>query len=206
MVVHYICGGGGDPLTIDTRLQMVCTFIDALCKYATRIMRSSLMLLVGGWLRWPGDCSLSRLTALLLGRVLGVLLFTEARSMGRAIRWSPMKPESWSGWFPLKSSPTCSYRWLHCDLQNVPRVHANCTAGNVRANWSVSSWWPANGTQSQSYFVIDSLSVSTSWCRAHSGTYDQMLFSFRSLISEVFSLVSFWAPSLTRGRVCHLSV
>jgi hypothetical protein len=31
-----------------------------------------------------------------------------------------MKPESWSGWLPLKSSPTCSYRWLHCDLQNAP--------------------------------------------------------------------------------------
>jgi hypothetical protein len=70
------------------------------------------MLLVGGWLRWPGDCSWSRLTALLLERLLGVLLFTEAR---------PMKPESSSGWFPLKSSPTCSYCWLHCDLQNVPR-------------------------------------------------------------------------------------
>jgi hypothetical protein len=41
--------------------------------------------------------------------------------MGCAVQWSPMKPESWSGWFPLKSSPTCSYRWLHCDLQNVLR-------------------------------------------------------------------------------------
>jgi hypothetical protein len=79
------------------------------------------MLLVRGWLRWLGDCSSSRLTALLLGRLLGVLLFTEARSMGRAVQWSPIKPESWSGWFPLKFSPTCSYRWLHCDLQIVPR-------------------------------------------------------------------------------------
>jgi hypothetical protein len=94
------------------------------------------MLLVSGWLRWPGDCSSSRLTALLLGRLLGVLLFIEARSMGRAVQWSPMKPESWSGWFPLKSWPTCSYRWLHCDLQNVPREHAICTAGTVRANRS----------------------------------------------------------------------
>jgi hypothetical protein len=38
--------------TIDTRLQMVCTFIDTPCKYTTYIMRSlmrsSLMLLVGG--------------------------------------------------------------------------------------------------------------------------------------------------------------
>jgi hypothetical protein len=98
------------------------------------------MLLVGGWLRWPGDCSTSRLTALLLGRLLRVLLFTEARSMGRAVQWSPMKPESWSGWFPLKYSPTCSYRWLHCDLQNVLREHSNCTAGTVRSNRSEASW------------------------------------------------------------------
>jgi hypothetical protein len=52
------------------------------------------MLLVGGWLLWPGDCNWSQLTALLLGRLLGVLLFTEARSMERAIQWSLMKPES----------------------------------------------------------------------------------------------------------------
>jgi hypothetical protein len=61
-------------------------------------------------------CSWNRLAALLLERLLGVLFFTGARSMGRTVMWSPMKPERWSGWFPLKSSPTCSYRWLHCDL------------------------------------------------------------------------------------------
>jgi hypothetical protein len=61
-------------------------------------------------------------------------------------------------------------------------------------------------SQSQSYFAIDSLWVSTSWCQAQSGTYDQMLFSFRSLMSEVFCVSLFWAPSLTRGWVCHLSV
>jgi hypothetical protein len=61
-------------------------------------------------------------------------------------------------------------------------------------------------SQSQSYFVIDSLSISTSWCRAHSGACDQMLFSFRRYISECCCPVFCWAPSLTRGRVCHLSV
>jgi hypothetical protein len=35
------------------------------------------------------------------------VLFSEARKSQRV---------SWSGWFPLKTSPTCSYRWLHCDL------------------------------------------------------------------------------------------
>jgi hypothetical protein len=38
------------------------------------------------------------------------------------------------------------------------------------------------------------------------GLNGQILFSFRSVMSEVFCFVSFWAPSLTRGRVCHLSV
>jgi hypothetical protein len=43
---------------------------------------------------------------------------------------------SWSGWFPLKSSPTCSSRWLHCYLQNVQREHANSTDGMSET----SSW------------------------------------------------------------------
>jgi hypothetical protein len=64
-----------------------------------------------------GDCSWSRLTVLLLGRLLGVLVFTEARLVRRAVQWSPMKPESWSGSFSLKSSPLrwpgdCSWSWL----------------------------------------------------------------------------------------------
>jgi hypothetical protein len=52
---NYHCGGY--PHTINTRLQMVCSFIDTLCKYTTCIMRSLrlLMLLVDGWLWWPGD-------------------------------------------------------------------------------------------------------------------------------------------------------
>jgi hypothetical protein len=98
-------------------------------------------------MRWPGDCSSSRLMALLLGTLLGMLLFTEARSMGRAVQWSPMKPESWSGWFWLKSSPTCSYCWLLWHLQNVPREHAICTAGTVRANRSEASSLLAGWTE-----------------------------------------------------------
>jgi hypothetical protein len=63
-----------------------------------------------------------------------------------------------------------------------------------------------NSFQSHSYFAIDSLSISTSWCRAQSGTCDQMLFSFRRLMSEFCCPVFCWAPSLTRGRVCYLTV
>jgi hypothetical protein len=64
-----------------------------------------------GWRRCGGRATCrSRLMAL-RGRLLGVLLFTEARSIGCAVQWSPMKPESWSSRFPPKSSSTCSYRW-----------------------------------------------------------------------------------------------
>jgi hypothetical protein len=49
----------GDIPTINARLQMVCTFIDTLCKY-TNLLYAEFeaelsMLLVGGWLRRPGD-------------------------------------------------------------------------------------------------------------------------------------------------------
>jgi hypothetical protein len=50
--------------------------------------------MVGFWLRCPGDCSWSRLMTLLLGRLLGVLLFIGARLMRCAVQWSQMKPES----------------------------------------------------------------------------------------------------------------
>jgi hypothetical protein len=136
------CGGGIPTINIRCRW------------YALLLTRSvnTQLALCGAWSGAPwcywsvvdcddrATCSWSRLTALLVGRLLGVLLFTGASSMGRAVEWSPIKPEGWSGWFTLKSSPTCHCRWLHCDLQNVPREHTNCTAGTVRANRSEASW------------------------------------------------------------------
>jgi hypothetical protein len=58
------------------------------------------------------------------------LLFTEARLVRRAVQWRPMKPESWSSWFLLKSLPTGSCRC--CGLQNVPREHAGCACYSKR--------------------------------------------------------------------------
>jgi hypothetical protein len=62
-------------------------------------------------LRWPGDLWSKSADGVAAWRLLGVLLCTEVRSIRRAVQWSPMKPEGWSGRFPLKSPPTCSYRW-----------------------------------------------------------------------------------------------
>jgi hypothetical protein len=59
-------------------------------------------------------------------------------------------------------------------------------------------------SKSKSKSHCDRRPVSMSWCRAQSGTFDQRFF-FQS-----FCLVFFFgrggAPSLTRGRVCHVSV
>jgi hypothetical protein len=140
----------------------------------------------GRLLRWPGDCSWSRLTALLLGRLLGVLLVTGARSMGLAVQWTLMKPESWSGWFPLNSSPSCSYRWFHCDFQNVPREHPNCAA-RLQLSWMKSKW----------KLLYDWRSVSQTVCldiEYPCGTCDQLLLPVGMLLSEIFGLVSIGRP------------
>jgi hypothetical protein len=55
--------------------------------------------------------------------------------------------------------------------------------------------------QSQSHVTTDGQSVSTSWCQIHSGTCDQILFSVWKLLCCLCG-----APSLTRGRICLLSV
>jgi hypothetical protein len=58
---------------------------------------------------------------------------------------------------------------------------------------------PSGQSQSQSHITTDGQSVSMSWCRAQSGTFDQSF--FLNLLSCLFG-----APSLTRGWVCHVSV
>jgi hypothetical protein len=56
-------------------------------------------------------------------------------------------------------------------------------------------------TLRQSHITTDGQSVSTCWCRAQTGTFDQRFFFFSKFLSCPFG-----APSLTRGRVCHVSV
>jgi hypothetical protein len=55
--------------------------------------------------------------------------------------------------------------------------------------------------RSQSHVTTDGQSASLSWCRAPTGTHDQML----GLRSDLYSMCRPVASSLTRGRVCHLS-
>jgi hypothetical protein len=56
-------------------------------------------------------------------------------------------------------------------------------------------------SQNQGHVTTDGQSVSMSWCQVHSETRDQILYSVWKLLCCLCG-----APSLTRGRVCFLSV
>jgi hypothetical protein len=58
----------------------------------------------------------------------------------------------------------------------------------------------ASERQSQSHIATDGQSVSMSWCRA------QIWDFWPENFFRIYCLVIFGAPSLTRGRVCHVSV
>jgi hypothetical protein len=101
----------------------------------------------------------------------------------------------------------CSWLKLTTNNKTISGM-ANTHNGKHPVYEATATWSPVYFTtvhslfwksQSQSYITTDGQSVSMSWCRAQSGTFDQ-----RFILS--YSLVLFGAPSLTRGRVCHLSV
>jgi hypothetical protein len=100
-------------------------------------------------------------------------------------RWS--QRVSWSGWFPLKSSPTCSYRWLHYDIQNVPELcvlTGPCHLGN---------WLTELNSKSKSKLLYDWQSVCLG-IEYPCGTCDQILFPVGILLSEICGLVSIGRP------------
>jgi hypothetical protein len=99
-----------------------------------------------------GRATWSRLMALLLERLLWVLALHSGSLDGACSSVKPDEARELIWLVPLKSSPTCSYLWLHCDLQNVPHKHPNCTVRTQLANWSARL---ANWT---SYIV-------SGWCR-----------------------------------------
>jgi hypothetical protein len=88
---------------------------------------------------------------------------------------------------------------LRRDIWRVFTMDESCTLLGVVA-LNVVAVTEVSGGQSQSHIATDGQSVSMSWCRAQSGTFDQRFF-FSMLLSCLLG-----APSLTRGRVCHVSV
>jgi hypothetical protein len=65
---------------------------------------------------------------------------------------------------------------------------------------STRVWTELKSSQSQSHIATDGQSVCLSWCRAPAGAHDQMFLFVWKLLSYPCG-----APSLTRGRVCHLN-
>jgi hypothetical protein len=76
--------------------------------------------------------------------------------------------------------------------------HHSLTAAAPPSNTKLLNSLTENS--SQSHITTDDLSVSASWFRAPSGAHDQMLITVWQLL-----FCRYWAPSLTRGWVCHLS-
>jgi hypothetical protein len=96
----------------------------------------------------------------------------------------------------IGSAPIQSESELHYNWQSVSKSWCRAQIGTFDQR-SIFFFL----SQSQSYITTDSQSVSKSWCRAQSGTFDQ-----RSIFFFKFLSCHLGAPSLTRGRVCHLSV
>jgi hypothetical protein len=94
---------------------------------------------------------------------------------------------------------------LLCSRRYCP---ANVSQLNCQLNYSAIYFQPPlqNSTlnwlgQSQSHIATDGLSISKSWCRAPSGTHDQIFITLWQL-----RFCFYGAPSLTRGRVCLLYI
>jgi hypothetical protein len=178
---------------------MVCSFIDTLRKYTTCIMRSS-------WCYWSAvncdgraTCSWSRLTTLLLERLLGVLtlhwgtLFSEAR-------WSHRVDLAGSHLSLRQPAPvagcivTC--RTCRANMQTALVEMYMLTGPSHLADWNVF--------RSRSYFATDSQSVSMSWYRAPLWDLQPDIISCRNVAVCNLRPCICGAPSLTRGRVCNV--
>jgi hypothetical protein len=146
------------------------------------------LLTVAGLLMW------SALSDKKMDLLLTVAAGTRQRSLSRIrVPW-----DSWPYFtlsnlrLPHAGGPGCR---IYFPLEESgPIISPGIEWGEVRRVRWVQS-------QSQSHVTTDGLSVSMSWCKDHSGTCDQILFSGWKLLCCLCG-----APSLTRGRVCLLSV
>jgi hypothetical protein len=84
-------------------------------------------------------------------------------------------------------------------LTNIPQLTNSQAGGRLTLAYYSSFHWLTNYSQSRRHIAIDSQSTSKSWCRAPSGANDQIFITLWQLLSCFYG-----APSLTRGRVCHL--
>jgi hypothetical protein len=99
---------------------------------------------------------------------------------------------------PYNSRPNISQLCSHC-------IHRNRSSGILCQHCPGCCRTPGSlpfFSQSQSHVTTYDQSVSKSWIRAPCGSRDRILISVWHLRVSFYRLR---APSLTRGRVCHLS-
>jgi hypothetical protein len=85
---------------------------------------------------------------------------------------------------------------------SLQSLHQNCVHNNTEpAKHNSQQYLRPSAESGSELHTTDSQSVSKSWCRAQSRTFDQR----SSFWEERYCPVIWGAPSLTRGRVCHLS-
>jgi hypothetical protein len=78
------------------------------------------------------------------------------------------------------------------------KLHCPLVIQNLAEVLELTLFWAI--CHSQSHIATDGQSVNLSWCRSPYGAHDYILDSIWQLLSCPYE-----APSLTRGRVCHLS-
>jgi hypothetical protein len=112
-------------------------------------------------------------------------------------------------WVPF-TSPLTTRRWRYSNPPPTSRARSPYIFPPV-TGWS----GPKSKTKfkvtlrgqpkSRSHITTDSQSVSMSGCRAHSGTYEEILLSVRRLLSESCCLVSVGRPLWRKGGavICH---
>jgi hypothetical protein len=106
--------------------------------------------------------------------------------------------------YNLPFSQCCDQSFIHQIYNITNNTHAlTLTLTHTHTSLTVTDWLlrSQSQSQSQSYVMTDGQSVSMPWCQVHSGTRDQILHSVWKLLCCLCG-----APSMTRGRVCLLSV
>jgi hypothetical protein len=188
--------------TINTRLQMVCTFIDKLSKYTTCIMRS---LRRSSWCYWSAVGCDARATVgevgwrrcclencrecacFSLGLARWGVLFSEAR-------WSQRVDLAGSHLSLRRPAPITGYIRLPESTTRRPELHCwKCTCKLVRVILL---------TKSKSLY--DWQSVSMSWYRVPMWDLRPDIISCRNVAVWNLRCCICGAPFLTRGRVCNL--
>jgi hypothetical protein len=171
------------------------------------------MLLVGGWLRWPGDLYLKSADSVAAWKTAGSVLAPHWGSLDGGVlfgeaRWSQTVDLSRSHLSLRRPAPLtgyiATYRTCHANTRNALLQVNVLTGPGQLGNWLTELNWSVSRSRSQSYFTTDSQSVSMSWYQAPLwDLWPDVIFCQNVAVWNLQSCI-YGAPSLTRGRVCNL--